>query len=384
MTLLDKETPAQQTSRWNAGVLATSSVIPLNNPALFSDLPRLVTGRHPGFRVHLRSAPRLLPWAIRFLNNSRRSRSERSIRALTELIGYARTQHDLLTSRAGFDGLEAKGWLILYRGREGIARATSHSKRLHDRDVAAEVVTPADIARLEPTLRPCFGGGVHVTGAAHADPRALGRAYVDLAVLSGVTLRQASVSGLSKRADGWRVALSDGEDGPFDHVVLALGPWTNDLLAPLGPPLPLAVERGYVQIFASAGALVRPFFDVDGGYVAAPRPGGIQISTGTELTHLNSPPSPSMCDAAVAAARDALAFGTPAQATPAVGNRPTLPDSLPAIGPIRRHPGLWVAAGHQHIGFSTSAGTGGLLADLIEGRPPAIDPRPYAPGRFGL
>jgi len=59
-----------------------------------------------------------------------------------------------------------------------------------------------------------------------------------------------------------------------------------------------------------------------------------------------------------------------------------LPDSRPIVGECPQRPGLWLAFGHQHIGFNTGPGTARLLASLMYGEPCDIDPLPFAPGRF--
>ncbi|MFI5238961.1 MAG: NAD(P)/FAD-dependent oxidoreductase, partial [Gemmatimonadales bacterium] len=63
------------------------------------------------------------------------------------------------------------------------------------------------------------------------------------------------------------------------------------------------------------------------------------------------------------------------------GFRPATPDTLPLIGAWEEVPGLWIAAGHEGLGITTSLGTGQLIADLIVGQQPAIDPTPFAPAR---
>jgi glycine/D-amino acid oxidase-like deaminating enzyme len=63
------------------------------------------------------------------------------------------------------------------------------------------------------------------------------------------------------------------------------------------------------------------------------------------------------------------------------GFRPATPDKLPLIGRWPEVPGLWIAAGHEGLGITTSLGTAAILADLIAGREPAIDASPYAPDR---
>jgi D-amino-acid dehydrogenase len=64
------------------------------------------------------------------------------------------------------------------------------------------------------------------------------------------------------------------------------------------------------------------------------------------------------------------------------GSRPTLPDSLPMIGPAPRHQGLWLAFGNQHIGFTTGPATGAAIAAMISGTPPSFDTTAFAPSRY--
>ena len=63
------------------------------------------------------------------------------------------------------------------------------------------------------------------------------------------------------------------------------------------------------------------------------------------------------------------------------GFRPATPDKLPLIGAWPATPGLWIAAGHEGLGITTSLGTAQLIADLVAGRAPPIDASPYAPTR---
>jgi glycine/D-amino acid oxidase-like deaminating enzyme len=63
------------------------------------------------------------------------------------------------------------------------------------------------------------------------------------------------------------------------------------------------------------------------------------------------------------------------------GFRPATPDKLPLVGRWPAVDGLWIAAGHEGLGITTSLGTGRLLADLVAGRRPPIDPAPFAPNR---
>jgi D-amino-acid dehydrogenase len=54
----------------------------------------------------------------------------------------------------------------------------------------------------------------------------------------------------------------------------------------------------------------------------------------------------------------------------------------PVIGPAPNHPGLWFNFGHAHQGFTLGPASGRLMADMIEGRAPFVDPTPYSASRF--
>ena len=65
-----------------------------------------------------------------------------------------------------------------------------------------------------------------------------------------------------------------------------------------------------------------------------------------------------------------------------MGHRPSLPDSLPVIGPSQAAPNAFFAFGHGHVGLTAAAPTGEIVADLVDGRPPFIDIAPFAADRF--
>lgn len=63
------------------------------------------------------------------------------------------------------------------------------------------------------------------------------------------------------------------------------------------------------------------------------------------------------------------------------GFRPATPDNLPYIGKLPEHDNIYIAAGHEGLGITTSLGTAELIADAILGRDSAIPAEPYSPAR---
>jgi D-amino-acid dehydrogenase len=178
------------------------------------------------------------------------------------------------------------------------------------------------------------------------------------------------------------VLLSDGELRAR-HVVVALGPWSADLLRPLGYRIPLATERGYHREYKPnpARKLLRPIHDAESAFLMTPMENGIRVTSGVELTDREAPSNFSQIDTVEPLARGVVEFGEQVGDTWR-GARPTLPDSLPMIGPAPRHRNLWLAFGNQHIGFTTGPATGEAIAAMIAGAAPPFDMTAFAPGRY--
>jgi D-amino-acid dehydrogenase len=208
------------------------------------------------------------------------------------------------------------------------------------------------------------------------------KAYAKMLAGAGGEIRRAEIKLIAQDNDGWRVVLSDGELRAR-HVVVALGPWSAELLRPLGYGVPLATERGYHREFApnAKRKLLRPIHDAENAFLMTPMEQGIRVTSGVELTARDAPSSYAQLDAVVPLARSVVEFGEP------VGDiwrgaRPTLPDSLPMIGPAPRHTGLWFAFGNQHIGFTTGPATGEAIAAMISGAAPSFDVSAFSPKRY--
>lgn len=387
VTLIDRGAPGAETSTWNAGVLATSSLVPICNPGIYRKLPGYLAGTSPGFSLNWAAAPGLAGWGLRSLRAARPAVFGGTAAALNALIGYSRGCHAARLQEAGLSGeLVENGWLHLYWSPALFGRARAGLGLYHDHGVAAEALAGTEVTEMEPALRRTPAGAIFFPGtAAVRDPRHVIAAYLRLLAGRGVELRRAEVRGLTPRSGGGVDVATASGALHADRAVVAAGAWSRALLAGQAR-LPLAVERGYLMRYGleTSQVLRRPLFDTENGFVLSPRPGGVQLSTGTDLTRLAAPPRPRQFTRAEVAARALVALGARQFEAPAVGNRPSTPDALPILGPLARARDIWVATGHQHVGFSTGPGSGQVLADLMSGRRPQIDPAPFAPARFGL
>lgn len=386
VALVDRRAPGEETSYGNAGIIEGNTVFPAAFPRGLAALARVALKRAPEANYHLAFLPKVAPWLLAFRAWSQPKRLIETARVMRPLFGRAVAEHEALMAEAGAAHLMRKtGWLKLYRRPETFA-ATAR-----EREVAAQLGIPISVldtdgARaLEPSLNPVFRHALNWEGAASiSNPLALTRAYAErFAALGGVAI-EGDARSLHRAGSRWRV---DTAEGPVEApaAVLALGPWTPDLIAPLGIRLPMAVKRGYHRHFHARGnaGLARPVLDADKGYCLAPMEQGIRLTTGVEFADRDAPPTPVQFDRLMPAARGLFPLGEAIEASPWMGSRPCFADSRPVIGPAPGQPGLWLGFGHAHWGLTLAAITGRLIADLVTKTAPVVDPAPFAAERFG-
>ena len=165
------------------------------------------------------------------------------------------------------------------------------------------------------------------------DPGGLTKAYAALFGRKGGrflvgdarTLEQSGAGGASRPP---KAAITARE------VVVAMGPWSDQVFAPLGYSIPLNVKRGYHLHLAPRGNAVlnHPVLDTDQGFLLAPMNRGIRLTTGVEFARRDAPATPVQVERALPQAHRLFPLGEPVDAKPWKGARPCLPDMLPVIG----------------------------------------------------
>ncbi|MEB3098135.1 FAD-dependent oxidoreductase [Achromobacter sp. D10] len=386
VTLVDRQDPGLETSFGNAGVIARSSLMPFNHPGLWAQLPRLLKNDTVQFRYKLNYLARNLGWAARFLLSARPSVFRQTVEALDGLIRLSAPEHLRLLDAAGAaHRLRDTGWIFLYRSEQGWNSGELSRQTFAQYQVPTRVLAPAELAELEPALAPIFHRALWIQGSYSVDdPHEVVAAYAALFRRSGGAFKRMTASGIRRDGQRWIVQGTQASESlEADRLVVALGSWSKALLKTTGIDLPMAFERGYHMHYSGVegASLTRPVYDTGGGYVLSPMARGLRLTTGVELDACEAPARPLQLELAEARAREAFPLDRRLDPEAWLGRRPTLPDSRPMIGEAPRHPGLWLALGHQHIGFSTAPGTARVLGELMcDGA--AARHEAFRPGRY--
>ncbi len=385
--LVDRhEFAGEETSYGNAGIVECASVFPYMFPRDFAEILRYALNLAPQARYRFTDLPAFLPWLVRYYRASSPQRALHSAMAELPLIQRSLIEHEALVAEAGVPELLRKtGWTKLFRAEASLARAVRDAERARQYGVASDILDAKAIAAREPHLSGDFAGAVHFpTPGFVPDPGGLAKAYAALFGRKGGRFLVGDARTLEQSGGRWRVATNQGAVTARE-VVVAMGPWSDQVFAPLGYAIPLQVKRGYHLHLKPRGNAVlhHPVLDSDLGYCLAPMSRGIRLTTGVEFADRDAPPRPVQVDEAVPRARNLFPLGDPVDANPWKGARPCLPDMLPVIGRAPRHPGLWFDFGHQHHGLTLGPATGRLLAEMMTGETPFADIGPFAVERFG-
>ena len=220
-----------------------------------------------------------------------------------------------------------------------------------------------------------IGGAHYADPLSTPDPEALAQSYAALFVNRGGRFETGDALSLEPAGAGWMVTTESGRLAASD-VVIALGPWSDELARRFGLRLPFFVKRGYHMHYEAKGnaGLTRPVLDLERGYLVTPMTRGLRLTTGAEFARRDDPPSSAQLDRVEPFARELFPIGARKEPKPWLGRRPCLPDMRPVIGPFPGKPGLWLDFGHHHLGLTLGPVSGRLLAEMMSGEAPLVDP----------
>ena len=392
VTIIEPGDPGgeQAASYGNGAWLSPSSVVPPSMPGLWRKVPGFLADPLGPLTIRWQYLPKLAPWLARFVRaGSTVARVEAAARALRPLVADAPERHRALAAEAGVPELiERRGLLYVFPARADFEREALAWRLRRDNGVEWLELDADELRQQEPELDRRYAFGVLVqAGGNCADPGAYVAALVRHAVGQGAVLLRDGATGFRIEAERVRAVLTGDGEVACDAVVICAGARSRGLARAAGDRVPLETERGYHAMIADPGTGPRhPIMPSDGKMAVTMTRGGLRIAGQVELAGLDAPPDWRRADILRDYALRTfpnLPRDLPAERVKVwIGHRPSTPDSLPVIGPAGGCADIVHAFGHGHVGLAAGPVTGRLVADLVAGRAPVIDPAPYSPRRF--
>ncbi len=385
VTVLDPLGPAGGASFGNAGMLSPDTATPIAMPGMLRKVPGWLRDPLGPLAVRPSYFPRALPWLLQWVKAGRLDRVlavSDAMRALhRDTLACWR---ELLGDALYRDLIRPSGQVHVWEGDDR-SPTEAIEQQIRDRHgIVAQPLTADDLRQMFPGIARDITRGLFVPGNGHTvSPQRIVHSLADLFRAAGGSVIAERAMKLLPREGGGYTVMTNLANRNADRVVVAAGAWSAQLLAPLGIRVPLETERGYhAMLFSPSVTPAIPLSSKTRAFFITPMEDGLRVAGTVEIAGLDAPPDERRAKVLVEHARRLFPGLQTGDVRYWMGFRPSTPDSLPFLGPIVGHPDLHVAFGHGHFGMSGGPPSGRLLARLITGQSPGIDPAPYEARRF--
>ncbi|MGE8068648.1 NAD(P)/FAD-dependent oxidoreductase [Pseudomonas sp. NPDC089569] len=367
VVVFDHQEPGHGASFGNAGHLATEQVFPIADLSILKRLPAMLMDPMGPLRLDWKYMPRALPWFTRLLLNLRPApfrRTVAGIRALNE--GSLGAWQRLLQTIARPDLLKEDGSLLVYERPESRQALDALQARMLEQGVPVDAWQAGAVRNAAPQLSERIEGGLFFPRTGHfLDPYKVVCELVHAAKANGVQfVRQKIQDGLLHESGVSLVA--DQATFQARQVLIACGAHSARLTTALtGRRVPLDTERGYHLMLPHEHQRL-PFAvtSLERKFIMTPMADGLRLAGTVEFAGLQSPPSMERAWQLHRLSKGLFKHDLNAdQATPWMGFRPSLPDSLPIIDRVCDARVL-LAFGHQHLGLTQAAVTAELIGQM--------------------
>jgi len=383
--LVDRDEPGEGCSFGNAGLLARSSFVPLTGPDALKNIPGWLFDPDGPLSVQWSYLPKMLPWLIDFIRSGFSADLESRGQALHVLTDPSVDLFRQLAEQAGCaDLVRPSDYLEVVRSRAAFLKLQPDMDARRKQGFRVDEIGDAEIHALEPDLARDYRYGYRLYEHGFVlDPGGLVKELAALFTREGGQIRKETVGRIGIGSAGQCHLETAHRELVCDRLVLAAGAFSADLAGAGGPRPPLETERGYHITCPKPGvSLSRPVMEGERKFLVTPMSMGLRVAGTVELAGLTAPSNPRRIDVISRHARAMIPGLVTEGAQTWMGFRPTLPDSLPMIGPAPACANIIYAFGHQHLGLTCAPKTGQLVADLISDRIPNVDMSAYSTRRF--
>jgi D-amino-acid dehydrogenase len=388
-----REGAGLETSFANGGLLTPSEADPWNAPGTLGRLLRWLGRENSPLLLRPRALPGMLRWGWNFLRASRSAPHLRSTEAILQLALYSMRTLDELDQQLALDYCRlSRGTLKIFRDQQALRATQRLAERLWPLGLESRVLDTEAAVAIEPLLADAahdLAGAIHYPQDGSGDAYMFTAALQQRAVKAGVRfLFDTTITQLKTRSKSIEALQSNRGEIRADAYVIAAGSYSPQLARPLQLRLPIYPVKGYSLTFAPTRGrqLQVPVVDFEQKIVITPLRDRVRIAGTAEFNGYDTAPNPVRSTASLNKALKLLpkltgSTGGEGRVTHWSGLRPMTCDGPPILG-VTPYSNLYLNTGHGPLGWTLCAGSAQLVADIVAGRQPAIDPQTYSFYRF--
>ena len=389
VTVLDRN-PAQRDgcSFGNAGMVVPSHFVPLAAPGMVKLGLKWMWNPESPFYIKPRLSGELFDWCFKFWRAANPGHVRRSAPLLRDLNFASRALFEELAAETQNEiGLVTRGLIMLCKTQHGLDDEAKFAAQAVKLGVPAEVLSPAELAKLDPGVTMEVAGGVYFPKDAHLTPERYLATLERLARQAGVNFFwQTEVSGLEIRGRHLVSVKTSHGEFPADEVILCGGSWSPLLAREFGLKIPIQAGKGYSLTLTQPRELPQLCSIFTEARMAVTPMGNTLRFGGTmEVSGLNENINPVRVQGIIKSVAKYFPKFSPedfAGIQPWRGLRPCSPDGLPYLGRTHKFANLTLATGHAMMGMSLSLITGKLVGEIIGGEKPSFDLSLLSPDRY--
>jgi D-amino-acid dehydrogenase len=390
ITIVDQTDFSTSCSYGNAGYICPSHFIPLATPGIVKQGLRWMLNAQSPFYVQPRLDWSLIHWGWHFMRAATAKRVEEAAIPLRDISLLSRQEYATWSKLPGFDFLyQQKGLLEIFQTEEKAVHAQHTLEKAHELGLSdTKLLDQAALAKLEPNLPINAIGALYFGCDAHCSPNQLMLGLIAHLQAAGVQLlSKATVMNFTQEGKKIKKVIHSRGELVADHVVVATGSWSRQLLSTLQISIPMMPGRGYsITQEEFAHGLNYPAILVEGRVAVTPfNSSSIRFGGTMEITSHQTPPRINRVAGIVKAVKQfypTLQVETPPLEKVWYGYRPCSADGLPYIGKAPTISNLTIATGHSMLGLSLGAGTGKLVREIVDEVTPSMDSKPFTVNRF--